>query len=177
MILAAGGVLGAWLVAWGGLGFTTDPLWWASLISPAAWAVGIAAGGRSWLTVGFYLLVGTAGGVAFAGRLEAGLAATALALWSWDLGHLWISRLRRSDPAATRRLARAAVLRSAGLCAVGLVTGVAFTAIRVPLPFWGLVGGAVAVWLGLVLIVRALGRTYHAGGEARGNRSSSSPTL
>jgi len=60
--------------------------------------------------------------------------------------------------------------------AVGLAAGVAFAALPLSLPFWGLIGGAAALWLLLVLVARGIGRAYRSGGEARGNRSSPTPT-
>ncbi len=172
MILASVGFLGAYVAAWGGLGFPFVPVWWASLLAPVAWGVGIALRKRGGLTTGFYLLVGLASAAALYGTILPALAAVAAALWSWDVGTLWLARLDKGDSSATRRLARAAVVRSTWLNAAGLGVGLGFAALRAPIPFWGLVGGAVVAWVGLVLLVRAL-RRYSAGGEASGNRSSS----
>lgn len=158
MILASIGFLGAYLTAWGGLGFPLVPAWWASLLVPAAWGMGLTLRKRGGLTAGFYLLVGLAGAVAFHGQLVIALVVTALALWIWDVGTLWLARLQRGDRGATRRLARAAVMRSTWLNAAGLGVGLGFAALRVPLPFWGLVGGAVILWLGLILVVRTARR-------------------
>ncbi|HPD06550.1 MAG TPA: hypothetical protein PLC08_01555 [Candidatus Bipolaricaulis sp.] len=173
VILATMGILTAWLLSWGILGFTLDPWWWLSLAVPGAWALGIAFRKRGWLTLGFCLAIGLAAGLTLIAPLTGALAVVALALWSWDLGLLWISRLQRGEPEATHRLARAALLRATALCAAGFLAGVGFTWVRVSIPFWGLVGGAVALWAGGILIVRAL-RTYGSGHEASGNRSSSS---
>lgn len=173
MILTWLGIGGLWLAAWVGLGVPLDLAWWPSLIVPGAWAVGIARRRRGWLAVGFLLSVGLAIGVGFGGQPIASLVVTALALWTWDLSHLWVYYPQRGDRQATR-LARAARLRSSVLCAAGLLGGVGVSSLSVSLPFLGLVGGAIALWLGLVLLVRGVGRAYRAGGEASGNRSSSS---
>ncbi|GAB4304341.1 MAG: hypothetical protein Kow0097_01140 [Candidatus Bipolaricaulota bacterium] len=175
MIVPWVGMIGVWVAAWGGLGFPVVPAWWASLLVPAVWSLGLVRRRRGCLTLGLSLAFGLAAGAAFAGALIPALAAASLALWSWDLGLLWISRLQRGEPGTARRLARAALLRSTALGAAGIAAGVGFTALPVPLPFWGLVGGATALWLGLVLVVRGIGRTYRSG-EASGNRSSSTPT-
>ncbi|MBC7220035.1 hypothetical protein H5T55_00875 [Candidatus Bipolaricaulota bacterium] len=174
MIVPWVGILGVWIAAWGGLGFPFVPAWWASLLVPAVWSWGLVGRKRGCLTLGLFLSVGLAAGAAFAGALIPALAAVSLALWSWDLGLLWISRLQRGEPKTARRLARAALLRSTALGAAGIAAGVGFTSLPVPLPFWGLVGGATALWLGLVLVVRGIGRAYRPG-EASGNRSSSAP--
>lgn len=156
MILAAAPFLGAYLAAWGGLGFPVVPVWWASLLAPVAWGAGLALRKRGGLTAGFYLVVGLAGAVAFHGQIVIALAVTALALWSWDVGTLWLARLQRGDRGRIRRLARAAMMRSTWLNAVGLGVGLGFASLRVPIPFWGLVGGTVILWLGLVLLVRSV---------------------
>jgi len=72
-----------------------------------------------------------------------------------------------------RRLVWAAVARNMRLNATGTGVGVEFAALRVPIPFWWLVGGALGAWVGLVLTVRGIRRAYSSGGVASGNRSSS----
>jgi len=168
------GALGAWILAWAALGFPFEPLWWPSLLVPAAWGVGVALRKRGWLGAGLFLAVGLSGAVARTGHLAAALGVIALALWSWDLGLLWVSRLHRGDPAATRRLAWAALVRSTVLCAAAFLGAFGFATIRITIPFWWLVGGTLGAWAGLVLIVRAFRRAYSSGRDPSGNRSTSS---
>lgn len=168
------GALGAWILAWAALGFPFDPIWWLSLLTPGVWAAGIAYRTRGCLVLGLLLSVGLASAVAFVGHRVAALGVTTLALWTWDLGLLWVSRLQRGDAESTRRLSRAALVRSTVLCFAAFLGGVGFAALRISIPFWWLVGGALGAWIGLVLIVRGFRRTYTSGGEASGNRSSSS---
>lgn len=174
MIPPSMGSLGAWILAWVALGFPFEPIWWPALLVPAAWVLGIVRRTRSWLVVGLLLSIGLAGGVAVTGHVVAALGVTSLALWSWDLGLLWISRLQHGNPESTRRLAQAALARSTALCTAAFLASAGFATIRITVPFWGLVGGALAVWVGLVLIVRGLRRAYSLGGEDSGNRSTSS---
>ena len=173
MILTAVGALGGWVLSWAALGFSVDPLWWLSLLVPGAWALAIALRRSGWLALALFLSVGLAGGVALIGHVVAALGATALALWTWDLGLLWVSRLRRGDADSTRRLARAALMRSTALCTAALLGGVGFASARITIPFWWFVGGTLGAWAGLVLIVRGIRSAYGPGGAASGNRSSS----
>lgn len=175
MIAPGVGILGAWVAAWGGIGFALVPAWWASLLVPVVWALGLGWRRQPWLTVGLFLAVGLAAGVITVGSTLPALVTVALTLWSWDLGLLWISRLQRGEPKTRRRLARAALRRSTALGAVGIAVGAGFAALPLSLPFWGLVGGAAVLWLLLVLVARGIGAAYRSGGEARGKRSSSPP--
>ncbi|HAZ27290.1 TPA: hypothetical protein DCY65_02355 [Candidatus Acetothermia bacterium] len=171
-MLASVGFLAAFLTAWGGLGFPFVPLWWAALLAPLAWGLGIGLRRRAGLVAGFYLLVGLAGAVALHGNVLIALGTTSLALWSWDMGALCVARRGEGETKTPPRLVWAAGIRSTWLSAAGFGVGLGFATLRVPIPFWGLVAGVVGVWAGLVLLVRALHR-YSAGGEASGNRSSS----
>lgn len=174
MILAAVGCLASYVVAWAGMGFPVSGLWWASLVAPAAGALGMVLRRRGWLTAGFYLLVGLAAVAAVRGAVAAGLGATALAVWGWDMGLLTLARLDLGEPERTRRLARAATFRSASLALAGLAVSVGFTVLRIEIPFWGLVGGSAAAWAAVVLLLRALRKAYGWGGDASGKRSASS---
>ncbi len=173
MILPLVGAVGLWALAWAVLGFPLDPVWWVSLLVPGVWALGVALRARVGLVLGFLLSLGLAGGVALVSPVVGALGIASLALWSWDLGVLWVSRLQRGEAEGTRRLARAALVRSTALCAAAFLAGAGFATIRITVSFWWLVGGALAMWLGLVLIVRGFRRAYGAGGEASGNRSTS----
>lgn len=173
MILALMAVIGAWALAWGGLGFLVDPLWWISLLVPGVWAAGLALRSRWTCSLGLVVTISLACGVGIAGSLSSALGVAALALWGWDVGLLWISRLQYANPEITRRLGRATLVRSTALCAASFLIALGFATIRVAVPFWWLVGAALTVWAGLVLVVRGLARDQRAGGEASGNRSSS----
>lgn len=172
--LALVGTLGAYLASWAGLGFTLDPLWWVSLAAPIAGGLGALLRHRGLLAAGLYLLVGIGAGVAARGFWPLALGAVALAVWSWDMGNLARASLRLGDPANVRRLAVRAALRSTWLNLTGLGVALGFSTVRLALPFWGLVGATVGAWTAVVLLLRALGRSYGWGGEARGNRSASS---
>lgn len=177
MILSAIGILGGYGVAWVGAGFPLGSLWWLSLLAPAAGGIGIAARHRGWLTAGLYLQVGLAAAVAVRGELMAALGATALSVWGFDMATLWLARLDLGERARTRRLAREAVLRSTVLNLAGVGVALGFASFRLPLPFWGLVGGTVGLWLAVVFLLRLLRKAYGWGGDASGNRSrSSGPT-
>ena len=178
MILTAAGGIGGWILSWAALGFSVDPIWWVSLLVPGAWALAVALRRRGWLALALFLSVGLAGGVALMGHVVAALGATALALWTWDLGLLWVSRLRRGGADSTRRLARAALMRSTALCTAALLGGVGFASARIAIPFWWFVGGTLGAWTALVLIVRGVRSAYGPGGDASGNRSTpSGPTV
>ncbi|MCX7750981.1 MAG: hypothetical protein N2320_05540 [Candidatus Bipolaricaulota bacterium] len=173
MIPALLGSVGAYLAVWAALGFTREPLWWASLAAPLVAGLGAVLRHRGLLGAGLYLQVGLAAAAAVGGNRTLALGAVALAAWSWDMGNLARARLGLGDPRRIRRLVLAAVGRSTGLALAGLGVGLGFSSLRVRLPFWGVVGGVAASWLALVLLLRAVGRAYGLGGEARGNRSSS----
>lgn len=171
--LALAGTVGAYVAAWAGLGFTAEPLWWASLLAPIVGGLGALLRHRGLLAVGLYLLVGIAAAAGAWGTLPLALVAAALALWSWDMGNLARAGLGLADPANVRRLSFRAALRSTWLNLTGLGVALGFSSLRLALPFWGLVGATAAAWAAVVLLLRALARSYGWGGEARGNRSSS----
>ncbi|MBC7093662.1 hypothetical protein H5T53_06630 [Candidatus Bipolaricaulota bacterium] len=176
MILAVVGYLAAFACAWSGLGWEIWPWGMVSLAAPTAWLVGLRARKVGLLAFGLYLLAALAVGAAVEGELLPALGAMAIALWSWDLGILAV-QLRRADAEARRRLMRTALPRSSAAAAAGVALGVAFAWLRLPIPFWGLAGLMVAAWVGVAALIRSARRLYApSGGEASGNRSSSSPT-
>ncbi|MCR4392583.1 MAG: hypothetical protein NUV94_07500 [Candidatus Acetothermia bacterium] len=176
MILAAGGYLAAFACAWSGLGWAIWPWGMVSLAAPTVWLLGLVVRKVGLLAFGLYLLAALAVGAATAGGFLPALGAMALALWSWDLGVLAV-QLRRPGEEARRRLVRTALPRSSATAAAGVALGVAFARLRLPIPFWGLAGLMVAAWVGLAALIRSARRLYAPpGGEASGNRSSSSPT-
>jgi len=172
--LALVGTLGAYLSCWAGLGFTLEPVWWASLVGPLLGGVGALLRHRGLLRGGLYLLVGVAAGVAARGGWAPALAAVALAVWSWDIGNLARARLGLGNPRNVRRLVLRAALRSTWLNLAGLGVALGFSSLRLALPFWGLVGATAGAWVAVALLLRALGRSYGWGGEASGKRSTSS---
>lgn len=174
VVLTLVGTLGAYLTSWAGLGFTTEPLWWLSIAAPVVGGVGGLLRHRGLLTGGFYLLMGIAAGVGARGHWVLALGAVALAAWSWDMGNLARARLGLGDPRNVRRLVFQAALRSTWLNLTGLGIALGLSSLRLVLPFWGLVGATAGAWAAVVLLLRALSRSYGWGGEASGNRSASS---
>ncbi len=168
MIASLAGIVAAWTLAWAGLRFPWQPIWWASLLVPLLWGLAL---GRKWprlLHTGLYLATGLAGAAAAQGSLLLALGSLASALWAWDVGLVALAL-----PHA--RLWPRAALRSGMLCAAGLGVGAAFAYLRLALPFWALVGGALAFWAALFLFTRGVRRLYGTGGATKGNRSSSRP--
>lgn len=174
VVLALVGTLGAYLTSWAGLGFTTEPLWWLSLAAPVVGGMGGLLRHRGLLAAGLYLLVGIAAGVGARGHWALALSAAALAVWGWDMGNLARARLGLGDRQNVRRLVLRAALRSTWLNLTGLGIAVGFSSLRLALPFWGLVGATAGAWAAVVLLLRALSRSYCWGGKASGNRSPSS---
>lgn len=176
-MIPLGGAVLAWVLSWAGLGFPLHPLWWASLVVPLAWAMGLWLGRHRLVALGLYLSVALAGAAASQRALLLGMSSVALALGAWDMALVRWARSRGGARKGPRWWVWKAGGRSALLCGTGLGLGLAFATLRLTIPFWALVGGALLAWGGLALLSRALARLYGSGGgKASGNRSSSSPT-
>lgn len=161
--------LAAALLAWAGQGFPLDPRWALAALPLALWTGAALRRARVLLQLGFLSLVALACVSALAGALATGLGALALALMAWDSADLlhWQGEKRELGRVASRGLGRSALVAG-----IGWGLGWASSRLRLTLPFWGLLGLLVLVWLALWAWSRAVqGR----GGEAKGNRSESGP--
>lgn len=167
MVLSALACLGAYALAWGSLGFPVTPWWWASLVAPLAWLTGLATRRPGWLVTGMYLMVALAGIAVTQGASAVGLVAIGLLLWGWDLGWLetTVARRRGGDKAGAKRLGgtsfehsallKRTAVRAAAAVTPGVILALAFSELRLFIPFWGLVAGAIAAWAAVVAFILA----------------------
>lgn len=165
MALSALACLGAYALAWASLGFALTPWWWASLAAPLAWLAGLAGRRPGGLVAGMFLMVAVVGLSTVRGAPALGLIALGLLLWGWDLGwlELALARYRDRDRAGGKALGGAsldhpglvkrAASRAAGAVAAGVLAGLVFSALRLSLPFWGMMAGALTAWAGAVALI------------------------
>lgn len=173
--LSALACLAAYALTWGSVGGPATPWWWLAPAAPLAWLAGLAARRPGWLVAGMVLMTALAGVASVRGTPALGLAAMGALLWGWDLAWLDLALAgyagragsgRAGSPRAgsgragpdRRFLMGRAARRASAAVAAGVLLGLGFSGLRLAVPFWGLIAGALAAWAGAAAFIAAARR-------------------
>ncbi len=159
MVLSVTAYLAAFGLAWAPV--IDRGLPWAMFLFtlPILWILGTTLKFPLALTVGLYGVVALAGWAAFSDALFPALAAMPLALLAWDSASLTLWLRKGCEVQDKVGIWQGLILRSIGAGAAGSAIALGFARFELALPFWGLVGLLVTVWLVLAALRRATGRT------------------